>query len=126
MQDSQYVELYLKAIDSFDKIRKDMRNYYAEELANIWLNSKNFEGQVVPYFEKIEAEHVRKGGKAWKRPQNESVEGNDDSSVGESEQREDEAQRIQFINKQKALSNDLKISFNFLTIKDINKFLGSH
>lgn len=124
MQDSQYVELYLKAIDSFDKIRKDMRNYYAEELANIWLNSKNFEGQVVPYFEKIEAEHVRKGGKAWKRPQNESVEGNDDSSVGESEQREDEAQRIQFINKQKALSNDLKISFKFLTIKDINKFLA--
>lgn len=102
-QDHKFVELYLKAIDSFDKIHKDMRKYYAEELANIWLNSKNFEGQVVPYFEKIEAEHVRKGGKAWKRPQNEGVVDIVDSEIDVSDQREDEA-------FQKFLESKTKIS----------------
>ncbi|AZK44401.1 choline-binding protein [Erysipelothrix piscisicarius] len=58
---------YLKAIQSFDRLDQNSRSYYAEQLASIWMNSKDLEGQVIPFFEKIELEHIKKGGKPWKR-----------------------------------------------------------
>lgn len=113
---------YLKAIQSFDRLDQNSRSYYAEQLASIWMNSKDLEGQVIPFFEKIELEHIKKGGKPWKRMDQEDKDEQKNPVLDESSNPDDieferylegkamltNSRRNDYLNQIKALEGETK------------------
>lgn len=78
-QDAEKVSAYIDAIRAFDRIDRDSRMYYEDELMRIWLEGKDLSGEVTPYFNTIQAQQVKKGGKPWQ----ENLESPIDSAVEE-------------------------------------------